>query len=91
MAASVGDETPAHGWRLWPTLWFRHLRARLDGQRQRHCGASDIYLMLEPDGLTHVDVMPALDLLIDRMGREIHPTLCTRDELHKRIAAATAS
>ena len=49
--------------------------------------ASDIDLMLVSGTLTYADVMAALHPLIERLGREIHPTLYTRAELRKRIAA----
>jgi predicted nucleotidyltransferase len=49
--------------------------------------ASDIDLMLVSDTLTYADVMAALHPLIERLGREIQPTLYTRAELRKRIAA----
>lgn len=49
--------------------------------------ASDIDLMLVSDALTYADVMAALHPLIERLGREIHPTLYTRAESRKRIAA----
>lgn len=49
--------------------------------------ASDIDLMLVSDTLTYADLMAALHPLIERLGREIQPTLYTRAELRKRIAA----
>ena len=52
--------------------------------------ASDIDLMLVSDALTYADVMVVLDPLIERLGREIHPTLYTRAELRKRIAASNS-
>ena len=52
--------------------------------------ASDIDLMLVSDALTYADVMAALHPLIERLGREIHPTLYTREELHKRIVAGNS-
>jgi predicted nucleotidyltransferase len=52
--------------------------------------ASDIDLMLVSDALTYADVMAALHPLIERLGREIHPTLYTRKELRKRIAAGNS-
>jgi predicted nucleotidyltransferase len=52
--------------------------------------ASDIDLMLVSDALTYADVMATLHPLIERLGREIHPTLYTRKELHKRIAAGNS-
>jgi len=47
---------------------------------------SDIDLMLVSDALTYADAMVALDPLMERLGREINPTLYTRAELRKRIA-----
>ena len=52
--------------------------------------ASDIDLMLVSDALTYADVMAALHPLIERMGREINPTLYTRDELRKRLDAGNS-
>ena len=48
--------------------------------------SSDIDLMLVSDALTYADAMGALDPLMERLGREINPTLYTRAELRKRIA-----
>ena len=47
---------------------------------------SDIDLMLVSDALTYADAMAALHPLMERLGREINPTLYTRAELRKRIA-----
>lgn len=47
--------------------------------------ASDIDLMLVSDELTYADAMAALHPLMERLGREINPTLYTRDNLRKRI------
>ena len=47
--------------------------------------ASDIDLMLVSDDLTYPDVMATLHPLMERLGREISPTIFTRDELRKRI------
>ena len=52
--------------------------------------ASDIDLMLVSDTLTYAEVMAVLHPLIGRLGREVHPTLYARDELHKRIAAGNS-
>jgi predicted nucleotidyltransferase len=52
--------------------------------------ASDIDLMLVSDTLTYADVMAALHPLIERLGRDIHPTLYTRPEWRKRIAAGNS-
>ena len=52
--------------------------------------SSDIDLMLVSDALTYADVMAVLHPLIERLGHEIHPTLYSRHELHKRIAAGNS-
>lgn len=46
---------------------------------------SDIDLMLVSEDLSYPDVMTALHPLVERIGREINPTLYTRAELRKRI------
>ena len=51
---------------------------------------SDIDLMLVTDDLTYPEVMAALHPLIERLGREINPTLYTRADLRKRIAAGNS-
>lgn len=51
---------------------------------------SDIDLMLVTDDLTYPDVMAALHPLMERLGREINPTLYTRADLRKRIAAGNS-
>ena len=48
--------------------------------------SSDIDLLLVSDALTYADAMAALHPLMERLGREINPTLYTRAELRKRIA-----
>ena len=48
--------------------------------------SSDIDLMLVSDALTYADAMAALHPLMERLGREINPTLYTLAELRKRIA-----
>lgn len=52
--------------------------------------ASDIDLMLVSDALTYADAMAALHPLMERIGREINPTLYTRAELRRRIADANS-
>ena len=52
--------------------------------------SSDIDLMLVSDALTYADAMAALHPLMERLGREINPTLYTRAELRKRIAAGNS-
>lgn len=51
----------------------------------RDTASSDIDLMLVSDALTYADAMAALHPLMERLGREINPTLYTRAELRKRI------
>lgn len=51
---------------------------------------SDIDLMIVSDTLAYPDVMAALHPLIERIGREINPTLYTRAELRKRIDAGNS-
>ncbi|MDQ3525841.1 MAG: nucleotidyltransferase domain-containing protein [Chloroflexota bacterium] len=52
--------------------------------------SSDIDLMIVSDTLSYADVVGALHPLIERMGREINPTLYTRVELDKRIKDGNA-
>lgn len=51
---------------------------------------SDIDLMIVSDKLTYADVVSALHPLIERLGREVNPTLYSRAELRKRLAAGNA-
>lgn len=46
---------------------------------------SDIDLMLVSDELSYPEVMAALHPTIERLGREISPTILSRTELRKRI------
>ncbi len=52
--------------------------------------ASDIDLMLVTEDLTYPEVMAALHPLIERLGRDINPTLYTPADLRKRIAAGNS-
>lgn len=52
--------------------------------------ASDIDLMIVSDTLGYAEVMLALHPLIERMGREINPTLYSRAELAQRLHAGNA-
>lgn len=52
--------------------------------------SSDIDLIIVSDTLAYPDVMVALHPLIERIGREINPTLYTRAELRKRIDAGNS-
>lgn len=51
---------------------------------------SDIDLMIVSDKLTYADVVSALHPLIERLGREVNPTLYSRAELRKRIGSGNA-
>jgi len=51
---------------------------------------SDIDLFLVSDTLSYADVMPVLQPLIERLGREINPTLYTRADLRARIDAGNS-
>ena len=46
--------------------------------------------MLATDELTYPEVMAVLHPLMERLGREINPTLYTRADLRKRIAAGNS-
>jgi predicted nucleotidyltransferase len=52
--------------------------------------ASDIDLMVVSDMLTYAEVMLALHPLAERLGREINPTLYSREELARRRHAGNA-
>lgn len=52
--------------------------------------ASDIDLMIVSDTLGYAEVMLALHPLIERLGREINPTLYSRAELAQRLHAGNA-
>ena len=56
----------------------------------RDTASSDIDLMLVSDDLTYPEVMTALHPVIERLGREINPTLYTPADLRKRIAAGNS-
>lgn len=58
--------------------------------KRNDTAASDIDLMIVSDKLTYADAAAALHPLIERLGREINPTLYSRAELHKRLAAGNA-
>jgi predicted nucleotidyltransferase len=58
--------------------------------KRRDTAASDIDLMIVSDTLGYADVVARLHPLIERMGREISPTLYSRAELAKRINAGNA-
>ena len=52
--------------------------------------ASDIDVMLVSDRLAYADVMAALDPVMARLGREVKPTLYTREELRQRVEAGNS-
>lgn len=51
---------------------------------------SDIDLMIVSEDLTYADVVAALHPLIERLGREVNPSLYSRGELRKRLDAGNA-
>lgn len=54
-----------------------------------HAG-SDIDLMILSETLTYAEVMLALHALIERIGRDISPTLYTREEWQRRLREGNA-
>lgn len=52
--------------------------------------ASDIDLMVVSDSLDYAEVMAVLEPMTERLGRRVNPTLYSRDELRKRIAAGNS-
>lgn len=58
--------------------------------RRTDSAASDIDLMLVSDSLDYAEVMAVLDPMTERLGRKVNPTLYSRDELRKRIAAGNS-
>jgi|TARA_R110002020_G_scaffold37705_11_gene113718 predicted nucleotidyltransferase len=51
---------------------------------------SDIDLLLVSETLGYADVMAALHPAIERLGRQVNPTIYTRDELARRIRDGNA-
>ncbi|MEJ7745554.1 MAG: transcriptional regulator [Luteimonas sp.] len=58
--------------------------------RRSDTAASDIDLMILSDTLGYADIMGALHPLIERLGREINPTLYSRAEFAKRLGDGNA-
>lgn len=58
--------------------------------KRQDTAASDIDLMLISDELAYADVFAALEAVGMRLGRPVNPTLLSRKELRKRIAADNA-
>lgn len=58
-------------------------------RRSDHAG-SDIDLMIVSDTLGYADAMRALHPLIERLGRDINPTLYSRQELRERLQSGNA-
>lgn len=52
--------------------------------------ASDIDLMIVSDTLGYADVVAVLHPLIERMGRDINPTIYAQQELHARLESGNA-
>ncbi|WAC64163.1 nucleotidyltransferase domain-containing protein [Pseudoxanthomonas sp. SL93] len=51
---------------------------------------SDIDLMVIADELAYADVMLALHPVAERLGRQVNPTVCARDELRTRVEAGNS-
>lgn len=58
--------------------------------KRQDTAASDIDLMLISDKLAYADVFASLEEVGNRLGRPVNPTLMTRKDLSKRIAADNA-
>ena len=58
--------------------------------RRSDTAASDIDLLLVSDSVAYPDVMAALHPLIERLGRQINPTIYAPAELRKRIAGSSS-
>lgn len=58
--------------------------------KRQDTAASDIDLMLVSDRVDYADVFGALEAVNARLGRAVNPTILTRKELAKRIAADNA-
>ena len=58
--------------------------------RGEDTSASDIDLLLVSETLGYADVMVALHPAIERLGRQVNPTIYTRDELARRIRDGNA-
>ena len=58
--------------------------------KRNDTAASDIDLMIVSDNLTYADIVAALHPLGERLGRDVNPTLYSKAELRKRLAAANA-
>ena len=58
--------------------------------RGQDTSASDVDLLLVSETLGYADVMAALHPAIERLGRQVNPTIYTRDELARRIREGNA-
>lgn len=58
--------------------------------KHRDTASSDIDLMIVSDSLSYADVLGTLHPVIERMGREINPTVYTTAELARRIKDGNA-
>lgn len=58
--------------------------------RGEDTSASDVDLLLVSETLGYADVMAALHPAIERLGRQVNPTIYTRDELARRIRDGNA-
>lgn len=58
--------------------------------KRQDTAASDIDLMVVSDSLTYADIFGALEPLHAKLGREVNPTVYSRQELAKRVKARNA-
>lgn len=58
--------------------------------RGEDTSASDVDLLLVSETLGYADVMAALHPAIERLGRQVNPTIYTRDELARRLRDGNA-
>jgi predicted nucleotidyltransferase len=52
---------------------------------------SDIDLMVVSENLTHGDLVGAIEAAVSRLGRNVNPTVYSRQELDRRIGRKTRS
>lgn len=70
-----------------------HIRAAFiygSHAKRADTAGSDIDLMIVSESLGYPEVMAALHPVIERLGREINPTVYTPGEMHRRLKSGTA-
>ena len=71
-------------WRLAAAFVYGSVAKRSD------TAISDIDLMVISDSVTHADVYAALAPVSSRLGRTVHPTVYSRQQLARRVKQGTA-